>query len=96
MNAAISVRAMRTISGAINACGHAVNIDIAPLGRRVTTDTDGHFVIRNLPPGTVTLNAGAGTTRVSLPDGPALVKDVHVNGCAAPAHQQSRAAATTR
>jgi hypothetical protein len=96
MNAAISVRAMRTISGAINACGHAVNIDIAPLGRHVTTDNDGHFVIRNLPPGNVTLNAGAGTTRVSLPDGPALVKDVHLNGCAAPAHEKSGRAATAR
>ncbi|HEV7428901.1 MAG TPA: carboxypeptidase regulatory-like domain-containing protein [Thermoanaerobaculia bacterium] len=90
-NAAISVRAMRTISGAINSCGHAVNIDVAPLGRHVTTDNDGHFVIRNLPSGNVTLN---GTTRVTLPEGPALIKDVRVNGCAAPTapRQQSRPA----
>jgi hypothetical protein len=37
----------------------------------------------------VTLN---GTTRVTLPEGPALVKDVRVSGCPAPAHQQSRPA----
>jgi len=91
-DAAISVRAMRTISGAINACGHPVEIDVAPLGRRVTTDAEGHFVIRDLPAGNVTLNAGAGTTRVTLPDGPALVKDVRVTGCAAPAHQPTRPA----
>ena len=82
-NAAIAVRAMRTISGAVSACGRAVDIDVAPLGRRVTTDNTGHFVIRDLPAGNVTLNAGAAATRVALPEGPALVKDILLTGCAA-------------
>ncbi|MEA2345517.1 MAG: hypothetical protein QOF63_3686 [Thermoanaerobaculia bacterium] len=92
-NAAISVRAMRTIRGAVIACGRAVVVNIAPLGRTVTTDANGHFVIRDLPAGNVTLNAGSGTTRITLPDEPALVSDVRLTGCAAPAHQQSRATA---
>jgi len=92
-NAPISVRAMRTISGAVSACGHSVVVSIAPLGRTVTTDANGHFVIRDLPAGNVTLNAGSGTTRITLPAEPALVNDVRLTGCAASTHQPSRPAA---
>jgi hypothetical protein len=89
-NAAITVRAMRTISGTAATCGRAVTISIASLGRRVPTDADGRFVIRDLPAGDLTLNAGNGTTRVTLPDGPSLVKDVRVSACTASHQKVSR------
>lgn len=82
-NPAISVRAMRTVSGIASTCGRAVMVNIAPLGRKVSTDADGRFVIRDLPSGELTLNAGKGTTRVTLPQGPALIKDVRLTACTA-------------
>lgn len=76
----LAVRAIRTISGhATTKCASAIGIDVLPQGRRVETDRDGSFVIRNLPAGKITLVAGANASSVELPDGPALIRDLRLD-----------------
>ena len=59
-----------------------VNVEFTPLGQRSVTDASGHFNFRNLPAGQYTVVAkyegGEYLVPVSVPDGPALVKDIEI------------------
>jgi hypothetical protein len=76
-HAAFDVRALRSIAG--TAFG-AAEVRIEPLGRTAVTDAAGNFVFRSLPAGTFTLVAGGRTSAVTLPAGPASLRDVNVTG----------------
>lgn len=90
VNPQMAVRAMRTISGQTVACASGVSIHVAPLGRRIEADRDGHFVVRDLPAGAVTLIAGAKPSNIELPAGPAVIRDVRLDArCDSPHFGQS-------
>ncbi|HET8775400.1 MAG TPA: carboxypeptidase-like regulatory domain-containing protein [Thermoanaerobaculia bacterium] len=69
--------ALRTISGR---AAPQAQIELRPLDRRVRADEEGHYTIRSLPPGEMTLVCGGSEQRVDVPRGPAALT-VH---CAAP------------
>ena len=57
-------------------------VEILPLGRRSVTDANGQYTFRNLPAGQYTIvakqNGYENSAAVSVPEGPATVKDVDV------------------
>jgi len=71
-NASLAVHASRSISGI--APNGIRSIEVSD-GRRVPVDEDGHFSIRSLAAGEITLRAGNVVKRVSLANGPAMVRD---------------------
>lgn len=71
LSLAYVLRAHRGISGS-GAAPNAV-IEVRPLGKSVTADADGHFSIRSLPAGEVTLVSGGVQRPVLLPAEPAAL-----------------------
>jgi hypothetical protein len=57
-------------------------VELLPLGRKSVTDAEGQYAFRNLPAGRYTIVARRdgreNTTAVSLPEGPAIVRDVEL------------------
>jgi hypothetical protein len=82
------IHAMRTISGRTSvSCATRVSVRVDSSGtagtpaypaRSIETGTDGSFVIRNLPAGSVTLTAGGNPSKLELPAGPATVQDLRL------------------
>jgi hypothetical protein len=68
-----TVRAARSISGRLAAPGEVI---VQPGGRRVMSDSDGHYAIRSLPAGKVTLVAAGQSRSMVLPAEPASIHDV--------------------
>ncbi len=78
------LRALRSLSGRGVAAN--VEIDVAPLGKKIRSDAEGHFSLRSLPPGEITLIAGNARQRVTVPEGPAsLSVDFETKVATAPA-----------
>jgi hypothetical protein len=74
-----ALRASRTVSGRISGVRDCTEIEIAPLGRRAMTDETGHFAIRSLPAGAITLRArvsGAVSQSIVVPVEPSVIDDV--------------------
>ncbi|MBV8519579.1 MAG: SPOR domain-containing protein [Acidobacteria bacterium] len=73
-----TIRANRSISG--RAPAGVASIVVEPLGKTVPVDAEGHFAIRSLPAGEVTLRARFGshelTRRVTLPREPASLTEI--------------------
>ena len=67
------VRALRSVAG--TAPG-ATEVRIPEIGRTAATDAEGHFVFRSLPAGTFTLTARNGSTTITLPAEPTMLRDV--------------------
>ena len=76
----LQLNAIRTITGQV--LGGVAEVEVRPLGRRITTDAEGHFAFRALPAGEITLVARAGaraaTRTITLPPQPATVTDVEL------------------
>jgi cell division septation protein DedD len=57
-------------------------VELQPLGRQSVTDADGQYAFRNLSPGEYTIvakhNGRDSVVAVSVPEGPAIVKDIDV------------------
>ena len=70
-NVNLTLRANRSISGHAPAGVKSIAIDSLHL--QVPVGADGHFTIRSLPPGPLTLRAGMRTKQVTLPREPATL-----------------------
>jgi hypothetical protein len=72
------LRTMRSLEGVVaGAAGRPVTVTVVELGRSVTTDANGRFIMRGLPAGQLTFVVGDGTaTRVDMPERAGVVRGV--------------------
>jgi hypothetical protein len=79
-----TVRALRSLEGVVAVAeGRAVTVAVPELGRSVTTDATGRFVLRRLPAGALTLVVGEGASArrhvLQVPDAPGVMRGVQLN-----------------
>ena len=86
------VEAARSVSGRIAAAGRVpVEVLIQPGERRVIADAEGHYAVRSLPAGTITIVVRGETRSIVLSPEPVAMHDVDFGVAANPAPQLSAA-----